>query len=120
MGPELSLAIVGVVLAGPGVATAFRDFGIYLVNRINTIKNAPELITELQNVAREVCEGKLQACIDIAEHAFELESLDEALRADLVRGLEKMREELVNVDILLGKLIEEDGKISKMKLMLPP
>ena len=47
MSPELSLAIVGVVLAGPGVATAFRDFGIYLVKRINTIKNAQNLILEL-------------------------------------------------------------------------
>jgi hypothetical protein len=120
MGPELTLAILGVALAGPGVATAFRDVGTLIVKRVDTIKNAPGFILELQQVGRAVCEGKLQACIDIAEHAFDRESLNQALRADLTRGLEQMREELVNIDTLLQKLIEDNGKVSKVKTMLPP
>jgi hypothetical protein len=120
MGPELALAILGVAFAGPGVATAFRDVGTLIINRVDTIKNAPEFILELQQVGRAVCEGKLQACIDIAEHAFDRDDLNQALRADLTRGLEQMREELVNIDTILQKLIEDNGKISKVKIMLPP
>ncbi|KAG4440556.1 hypothetical protein IFR05_003972 [Cadophora sp. M221] len=120
MGPELSLAVVGVVLAGPGIAVAFRDFGAHVVKRIQTIKNAPDLIVQLQKVGRAICDGRLQSCIDIAEYAFSLEDLNRALHADLVRGLEQMREELLNIDALLEKLIEEDGSVSRAKLMLPP
>ncbi|KAL2070049.1 hypothetical protein VTL71DRAFT_14729 [Oculimacula yallundae] len=120
MGPELSLAVVGVVLAGPGVAILFRDFGAHVIKQIQTIKNAPDLIIELQEIGRAVCEGKLRSCIDIAEHSFGLEDLDPALHADLVRGLDQMREELLKVDTLLGKLVDENGSISRAKLMLPP
>ncbi|KAH7370825.1 hypothetical protein BKA65DRAFT_489301 [Rhexocercosporidium sp. MPI-PUGE-AT-0058] len=120
MGPELSLAVVGVVLAGPGIAVAFGDFGTYVVKRIQTIKNAPDLIIQLQKVGRAICDGRLRSCIDIAEHAFSLEDLDPALHADLVRGLEQMREELLNIDTLLRRLVEEDGSIRRAKLMLPP
>jgi phosphoglycerate-specific signal transduction histidine kinase len=120
MGPELTLAIVGVALARPGVATAFRDVGTLIVKRLDTIKNAPEIILELRQVGRAVCKGRLQACIDIAEHAFDRDDLNQALRADLTRGLEQMRKELVNIDNFLQKLIKDNDKVSKVKTMLPP
>lgn len=119
MGPEGALAVTGVVLAGPGLALTFRGFGSYIVRRVNTIKKAPQLVLELRNVGRSVCEGRLQASLEIAENAFERD-VHEGLRIDLVRGLEEMREKLLRIDELLQKLVGEKNTVNRFKLALPP
>jgi hypothetical protein len=119
-GEELALAIVGVVIGGPAFASAFKTSCEYIVKRIDLIKNAPCLIAELQEKVRGLYEGRLPAFTDIAEHTFGLVSANDSLRIDIERGLKQMRAELLNIDSILDKLIDKDGKISKRKAILPP
>lgn len=120
MGLEIALAVTGVALAGPGILILFRDFGTSIVSRVDTVKNAPKLVRDLRKVGRVVCESRLQANLEITEHAFALDELRDSLRADLVRGLEQMRHELLRIDSLLGKLVDSNSKVNRLKLAMPP
>jgi len=119
-GEELALGIVGVVIGGPTFASPLKTTCKYTVKRIDLIKNAPALIAELKERVRGLYEGQLPAFADIAQHALGLVDAHDSLRIGIQRSLEQMKDGIDNIGKILDKLTDKDGKVQRMKAILPP
>lgn len=115
---ELIIGAVGFGLGTPGLIIAFAQCGEYIEKKINTFKNAPQVVLEIGKFGHDLNQGKLKLSMELAQWAYSLEGLDQAIKDSIEDLVNKLASLLQEADYVLSKLVDKHGNVKRTYLTL--